>query len=45
MKKLESVLKSQDLKRLVKTDAAKVEKPLRGATQKCVSSSGGNGCG
>jgi hypothetical protein len=45
MKKLHEVLK-----RRIKTDAPKtssslVEKPLRGATQKCVGNLGENGCG
>jgi len=50
MKKLQDVLKSEILKRQVKTDASEirtslVEKPLRGATQKCVGNLGQNGCG
>lgn len=50
MKKLQEVLQNETLKRRVKTDASKtspslVEKPLRGATQKCVGNLGENGCG
>lgn len=50
MKKLQDVLKSEDLKRRLKTDASRtrpllVEKPLRGATQKCVGNLDQNGCG
>lgn len=50
MKKLQEVLHNEGLKRRVNTDASKtsaapVERPLRGATQKCVGNLGENGCG
>ena len=50
MRKLQDVLKAEDLKRDVSTvvsntRAELVEKPLRGATQKCVGTPGEHGCG
>lgn len=50
MKKLETVLKSQGLSDQLSPDAKKtsralIDKPLRGASQKCVGSAGQAGCG